>query len=340
MKTGEAVILYTLKNSSGMEITVTNYGARLVSVKVPGKDKKIRDVVLGYDNVQGYEADANCFGATIGRNANRIKNAEFVLNGKKYFLSRNEYENNSHSGPDGYQSRLWKTIEVEDTYVRFLLVSPDGDQGFPGEFTVTTTYRLTQENEVFIEFEGVCTADTIVNMTHHSYFNLNGHESGPVLDQFLRIYANEYSPVADDRWIPTGKHVNVTGTSMDFTSFKKIGRDFGSDCRQLKISGDYNHNFILDKKKNEMGIMAQAYGEESGICMKAYANLPAMQLYTGSYIDNVVGKQDCVYGKCSGFCLEAQYTPNAVNEEQEEKPILHAGEKYDKTIMYQFGCLE
>lgn len=330
--------LFTIRNSNGMKISVTDYGSRLVSVHIPDKYGKIRDIVLGYDCVSQYEKDPYCFGANIGRNANRIKNAEFVLNGKKYCLSKNEYNNNSHSGPNGYQFRMWNIEEIDESSIRFLLVSPDLDQGFPGEFTVSVTYTLTEENEIVIQYTGISTSDTVVNMTHHSYFNLGGHDSGNVLNQYLRIQSALYSPVSDYQCIPIGKYTEVQGTPMNFLNFKKIGREIEADFVQLNIAGDYNHNFILDKDRNAMGLMAEAYCEESGIYMKAETNLPAMQLYTGAFIDSAEGKNRCIYEKRSGFCLEAQYTPNAINSQVGEKPILKAGERYDKTIRYQFSC--
>lgn len=334
--TGRQSTIFFLKNKNGMEIAVTDYGARLVSVKVPTRENNIADVVLGYDTVEEYEKDRYCFGATIGRNANRISNAFFVLNDTGYHLAQNEYGNNSHSGPDGYQSRLWEIRKVTDTSIKFSLHSPHLDQGFPGRLMISVTYTLTESNEVKVHYEGLSNAVTIINMTHHSYFNLNGHDSGNVLEQYLKIYADDYSPVSDYQCIPTGEHEPVQGTPMDFRKFKKIGRDINTDFPQLLIAGDYNHNFILKKKKNEMRKMAEAYGEVSGIFMKAYTNLPALQLYTGVYIRKTIGKGGNIYGSRSGFCLEAQYTPNAVNEANEEKPVFMAGELYDKTVVYQF----
>lgn len=335
LEDGRQAYLYLLKKQN-MEVGLTDYGARLVSVKLPGADGVVRDIVLGYDNVRGYEKDKYCLGATIGRNANRIENAQFVLNGIQYRLSRNENNNNSHSGPDGYQSRLWETTETGPSSVTFRLNSPHMDQGFPGAFTVYTTYTLTDDNGILIQYRGASTADTVVNMTHHSYFNLSGHDSGPILDQYLQINASEYSPIGDSQCIPTGKHEKVEGTPMDFRQLKRIGRDISMDFRQLLLAGDYNHSFLLDKEKNRLGHMAEAYSEESGIRLKAYTDLPAMQLYTGVYLDNVHGKEGCIYGSRSGFCLEAQYTPNAINEEKEEKPVLMAEEYYEKTILYRF----
>lgn len=335
---GNMAQFYVMKNSSGMEIIVTNYGARLVSVKVPDKDGKQRDVVLGYDSIAEYERDPYCFGATIGRNANRIKNARFILNGEIWNLEKNEYDNNNHSGPDGYHSRSWDVEDINENSVCFSIFSPHLDQGFPGDFKVCVTYTLTEDNEIVIHFEGESTKETVVNMTHHSYFNLDGDDSGNVLNQYLKIYADTYAPIADYQSIPTGGRAVVNGTPMDFREFKKIGKDIYSDFSQLRIAGDYNHSYYLNKEKNEMGKMAEAYSENSGIHMEVWTTLPSVQLYTGYYIEEIAGKKGCIYQSRSGFCLEPQYTPNAINQDGEEKPILKAGEVYDTSVIYKFSC--
>ncbi|MDD2981426.1 MAG: galactose mutarotase [Hespellia sp.] len=280
-KSGEKTYLYCLENHNHMSIGVTNYGAHLVFVKVPDKNGVQRDVVLGYDDVSGYEEDTYCLGATIGRNANRTKNARFTLNGQVYELDKSEASNNCHSGPNGYQFRIWNAKQLSDTEVQFSLISPHLDQGFPGKFLVSTTYTLTEENEIIIHYEGMSSEDTVVNLTHHSYFNLNGHDSGNILGQFLKIKAKEYSPIEDEQSIPTGERAAVTGTAMDFRSFKMIGCDIYSEEQQLKLAGDYNHSFWIDKPVNSLGLMAEAYSRESGICLRAKTDLPAVQLYTG-----------------------------------------------------------
>lgn len=337
LKSGHMAQLYVLRNSHGMEAAVTDYGARLVHVKLPVIQGEIIDVVLGYDSAGEYEKDPYLFGATVGRNANRIKDAEFILNGSKYYLAKNENENNNHSGPDGYQSRVWKTDDVEGASVRFSLISPHLDQGFPGRFDVSVTYTLTESNELVIHYEGLSTQDTVVNMTHHSYFNLEGHGAGDILGQSLRLDADRYSPISDSQCIPYGICEKVKGTPMDFLTFKKIGRDIHNDFPQLKMAGDYNHSFIINKKETAMNIFAEAYSEKTGIYMAAETDLPAVQFYAGRFIGDTLGKGGSQYRSRSGFCLEAQYTPNAINEQDEEKPILRAGERYDKTIIYRFA---
>lgn len=342
-QSGRSAHLFVLENQNGMKISVTEYGAHLVSVEIPQKNGVARDVVLGYDDVSGYESDECCLGATIGRNANRIEGAAFFLNGIRYHLEPNENGNNSHSGPNGYQYRFWEVADTGTDFVTFSLFSPDGDQGFPGELQVHVIYSLTKNNQVRIHLEGVGNQDTLVNLTNHSYFNLNGHDAGTILDHKLQLNADSYTPVEDETWIPTGEHALVDDTPMDFRKEKCIGADIESDFSQLNIVHDYNHNYILKKSghgnKNacEIEKLGEAYGNQSHIRMTAYTNLPAVQLYTAGYMERVSGKAGSVYGKQQGFCLEAQYTPNAVNLPKEEQPILKAGEKYDKTIIYEFS---
>lgn len=347
-QSGRDAHLFVLENRNGMKISVTDYGAHLVSVEIPQENGHTRDVVLGYDNVSGYESDECCLGATIGRNANRIAGAAFCLNGQHYKLVANDNGNNSHSGPNGYQFRFWDVADKGTDYVTLSLLSPDKDQGFPGELDIRVTYALTDKNQIIIHFEGTADQDTIVNMTNHSYFNLNGHNSGTILLHSLLICADTYSPVRDETWIPTGEHAKVAGTPMDFRTLKHIGKDIEADFDQMNIVHDYNHNYILNKcgrgmengfsKQSTCNIekLGEALGDISHIKMTAYTNLPAVQLYTAGYMEHIEGKSGTIYRKQQGFCLEAQYAPNAINMPKEEQPILRVGEKYDKTIIYEF----
>ncbi|MDD7740263.1 MAG: aldose epimerase family protein [Fusicatenibacter sp.] len=334
---GREAKLYTLENKNGMEITLCDYGAHLVSVLVPVKGDEKKDLVLGYDEVGGYETDECHFGASIGRNGNRIAGACFELNGTRYQLAANENGNNLHSGPDGYDYRYWEVKEATDTFVTFRLESPDKDQGFPGNFDICVTYTLTQDNAIEIHYEGCCDADTVANMTNHTYFNLGGHDSGDVLNQTLVLKAEQYSPVKDSKSIPTGEHATVFGTPMDFTKEKAIGQEINADFEQLNFTGGYDHNYILDKAiEGSVELMAVASCKETGIVMEAYTDLPAVQFYAGNFIKDVKGKGGSIYGKRNGFCLESQYIPNAINEESEEKPILRKGDTYDTTTVYKF----
>lgn len=333
---GREAQLYSFVNANGMEMTVCDYGAHLVDVKVPAKNGETKDMVLGYGDVSGYVTDPCHLGAAIGRNGNRIANASFELNGVKVQLAANENENNLHSGPDGYEYRFWEVKEVKEQAITLHLDSPDKDQGFPGNFSVDITYTLTDDNAVEIHYNGTSDADTVANMTNHSYFNLNGHDSGDVLEHTVCLKASCYSPVADSKSIPTGEHAAVAGTPMDFTGEKTIGKEIGAEFEQLKLTGGYDHNFIIDRTGDGLQLFATVRGDQTGIVMEAYTDLPAFQFYTGNFIDNVPGKNGAVYKERSGFCLESQYIPNAINEEKEDKPILRAGEVYDTTTTYRF----
>lgn len=330
---GKKIYIYTVSNKNGMRISVTDYGARLVSVVVWGKDGRAYDVVLGYDSAGGYIGDPYCFGATIGRNANRTKNAEAQINGMCYQLEKNEGENSCHSGTNGYQKRIWKVGIVSEQKIRFFLDSPDMDQGFPGRLQMAVSYDLTDDNEIVITYEGMSDKDTVINMTHHSYFNLNGHDSGDVMNHEVKLYAEEYS-VIDEESVPTGERAKVAGTPMDFTEWKRLGRDINADFEQLALAGDYNHSFFL--KTNEKQLAAEVIGEMTGIRMEVYTDLPALQLYAGKYLEKTQGKEHVVYDSRQGVCFEAQYPPNAMNTKEKEMPVFRAGEAYKKYVTYKF----
>lgn len=334
---GEAVTVYTLENKNGMKARVTDYGAALVSVIVPDKDGRMQDVLLGFDNVTGYENHTCYFGAVIGRNGNRIANAQAAINGITYKLDQNNNENNLHSGFHGTDKLVWNVKEYMDCTVVLTCVSGDMEQGFPGNMQIEATYALTDDNTIEIRYQAVSDKDTIANFTNHAYFNLAGHASGSIQNQELMIRASRYTPVADAKAIPTGRIVPVLGTPMDFQKAKAIGRDIEADDPQLKYGGGYDHNFVLDKsEKGAYELMAQAYAPDTGILMKAYTDCPCVQFYAGNFIGRQNGKQGAVYDDRHGFCLESQYAPNAVNEPAFEQPLLKAGEVYKSKTGYQF----
>lgn len=333
---GEKVTAFTITNSKGASLTVLNYGAVVSSIVVPDKKGELTDVVLGYDNIASYEENPPHFGATIGRNGNRIGGARFVLNGQEYQLEKNERgKNNLHSGPDGYEFRMWEGIPNEKNgSVSFHLVSPDGDQGFPGEFSVTVTYMLTEMNKVKIHYEGKSDADTVANMTNHTYFNLNGEGSGKIMDHVVKIDADGYTPV-DEESIPYGRVDSVEGTPFDFRSPKTIACDASSDDEQLKHTGGYDHNFALNG--NGLRNVACVTGDVSGITMTVMTDQPGMQFYAGNFISGPVGKCGHVYGVHDGFAMETQHFPDSVNQKAFEAPFLKAGEVYSTTTCYTFG---
>lgn len=335
---GEPVFLYSLINTNGMKAMVTNLGARLVRLYVPDQDGELRDVVLGNDTVQDYEKIDNFYGATIGRNANRIGGAEFCLDGTTYKLAANNNENNLHSNPDGYHVRVWESNlgdnELGDS-VSFSLVSPDGDQGYPGHLEISVTYILTEENALMIHYKAMGDQNTIVNMTNHSFFNLNGHQSGNILNHQVWIDADAFTRT-NAHSIPTGEIVPVEGTPMDFRTFRLIGEAIDSDYEATVLGGGYDHNWVLNNK-GEYNLVARAIGDQSGIEMEVYTDLPGMQLYTGNFINHEIGKDGAVYEKRDAVCFETQYFPDAIHHANFASPILKAGEEYDTTTVYKFG---
>ncbi len=334
---GTEISLYTLKNADGMTARVADLGATLVSLELKDADGVVRDVVLGYDTPQEYVDNTCYFGAVIGRSANRIDKGRFVLGGRMYQLAVNDNENNLHSGPDGYDIRRWEVVQQDGSSITFALDSPDGDQGFPGDFHVEIQYTLTDEDELILHYTGISGADTVANLTNHSYFNLAGHESGPILDQTLMLAADAYTPVIDSQAIPTGEIAPVKGTPMDFTAAKPIGRDIGADFEQLRFGQGYDHNFALRGEAGTKRKMAEAFCEKTGIRMEAFTDCPGVQFYAGNFITEHKGKGGAVYGPRQGFCLESQYYPNSVNQEGFASPLLKAGEKYDTTTSYKFS---
>ena len=330
---GRETWIYVLKNSNGMEIRVSDYGAALVNVFVPDKNGEKRDVVLGYDNALGYEKGDKFFGAIVGRCANRIGGACFTLNGKTYHLEKNDHENNLHSGTDFYNKRIWQVKEEHDTSVTFLLHSPDMDQGYPGDVDIEVTYTLTEDNEVKIHYYAVPKADTILNLTNHSYFNINGEGSGSILEQEAWINADAYTR-ADAESIPTGEITPVEGTPMDFRERKLLGKEIDSCYEATKLGGGYDHNWVL----NGSGLrkVGELLSEKSGIKMEVYTDLPGMQVYTANFLEDDLGKNGNVYGRRSAVCFETQYFPDAVNKEQFDGPVALAGETYETETIYRF----
>lgn len=333
---GREISLFTLKNKNGMEIRVSDYGAVLVNVFVPDKNGEKRDVVLGYDNPQGYENGDKFFGAIVGRSANRIGGACFTLNGKTYRLEKNDHDNNLHSGMDFYNKRIWQVKEADDSHVIFLLHSPDMDQGYPGAVDIEVTYTLTEDNGVNIHYHAVPAADTILNLTNHSYFNLDGEGTGTVLEQKVWINADTYTP-ADKASIPTGEIIPVAGTPMDFRAGKLLGEEIDSSYEALKLGGGYDHNWVL----NGSGLRkaAELLSGQSGIKMEVYTDLPGMQVYTANFLEDDHGKNGHTYGRRSAVCFETQYFPDAVNKEQFASPVVSAGEIYETETRYCFSVV-
>ena len=336
IQSGKKATLYILENKNHTVVKVTDFGATLVSVLFADKDGVMKDMVLGYDDAASYEKGTSCFGATIGRNGNRIKDARFTIDGKEWVIEANENNNSLHSGKNGFNHLMWEMKESGDNYVTFYHYSPQEEQGFPGNMHVTVTYTLDDEDTVHITYHAKADADTVMNFTNHSYFNLAGHDSGVMLDQKLQLFADAYTPDEDSHSIPTGEIAPVAGTPMDFTTMKPIGQDINADFEQLHFTGGYDHNYVLSNKSGTMRQMAKAECDASGIAMDAYTECCGVQLYAGNFIGTQTGKGGVTYGDRHGFCLESQFYPNAVNEKNFPSPVVPANTEYHSETKYHF----
>lgn len=337
---GNTVRLFTISNSNGLTAKITNFGAVLVSLLVPDKNGKIDDVVLGFDTLEKYFNNDVCyFGSTVGRNSNRIKNANFILNGVTYNLDKNERgKNDLHSGFRPYNNRLWDySINEKNNSVSFTLLSPDMDQGFPGEFNISVTYSLDNDNNLKIEYTGVSSKDTIANMTNHSYFNLSGHNSGTAINQELYINADKYVEV-DDELIPTGLLKDVENTPMDFRKPTKIGLRINDNFKQFEYTGGYDHSFVVNKSNPGIEKIAVLSDKQSGRTMEVYTDSVGVQFYSGNFIENnkILGKENCSYKNRCGICLETGFLPDSMNQPSFGSPVLKAGNTYNTTTIYKF----
>lgn len=334
---GEEATLYRIENAHGMVAEVTNFGANLVSLYVADREGRFDDIVLGFDDVKGYEFNPSFFGSTIGRSANRIAKATFTLNGVTYTLEKNDGENNLHSHfNDCFNKQLFKADIVEDNAVKFSIFSPDGDQGFPGNVNASVIYRVTESDALELEYEATTDADTVYNVTNHSYFNLSGHASGSAMDHKLWLNARNYTPTFPGS-IPTGEIATVAGTPFDFTQTTRIGDRIDDDNEQLGLAGGYDHNFVLDLSGNGLTQIAVLSDEKSGRKMSVYTDLPGVQFYAGNFIATQTGKGGVTYSKRCGVCLETQYFPNAINTPGFASPVLKKGDTFHSVTRYKFS---
>lgn len=330
---------YVITNKNGMQAAVLDYGAILQSLFVPDRNGEMLDVVRGFDDIAGYETTGAFFGATVGRNANRIGGASFEIDGRVYMLEKNDNDcNNLHSGSRPWSKRLWKVgAEGEDT-VMLALASPDGDQGFPGNADVRVSFTLTDDNALRLRYEAKADQDTIFNMTNHSYFNLEGPSSDDVLDHIVCVDADRYTPV-DEMLIPTGLLAGVEGTPFDFRTPTGLGERIGSDHPQMTTAGGYDHNFVLNKG-SRYGLCASAFSEKSGIWMDVYTDLPGLQLYSSNFPDGKKGGRDGrTCARRSAVCFETQYFPDAPHHKNFASSIVKAGTVYSTVTAYRFTAI-
>lgn len=329
LPTGEEATLFTISNGN-MTASVTDYGATLVRLLVPDATGAVADVILGQDDCNGYRTARGYCGSTVGRNANRIKNASFLLNGIEIQLAKNNGANNLHSGPDAYYLRLWKVIAYTETSITFQLNSPDGDQGFPGNAVIHVTYALDCENGLHIFYDAVSDQDTVFNLTNHSYFNLAGHEkTDAAINQLLQLPGRHFC-VNDADGVPTGELRDVAGTPMDFRSAKPLSQDIGEAYPPLCLQGGYDHNWEVCC--NPCAVLQDPV---SGRSMSVYTDCPGIQLYTGNAL-NMSGKNGVHYGNRSGIALETQFYPDAVHHLQWCQPITKANTHYRSETIYRF----
>nr|WP_294490732.1 aldose epimerase family protein [uncultured Mediterraneibacter sp.] len=334
LQDGREAHLYTLENTNGVKACLTDYGAALVRLFVPDSQGRMTDVVQGYDNAAGYEKGGASLGATVGRNANRIGGASAEINGIVYELDKNDNGNNLHSGYDYYHKRIWNVDRYTENSITFELHSPDKDQGYPGALDMRVTYVLDEKNALNIRYEAVPDQDTVINMTNHSYFNLNGHDSGSVLNHKVTLYADCFTP-ADSQSIPTGEIRSVEGTPMDFRAGKTLGEEIDADYEPIRFGDGYDHNWVL-KNKGSFDKVAEVTSDKSGIVMDVYTDLPGVQMYTANFLDGEPGKNGASYERRSAVCLETQYYPDSIHHNNFPGPICRKGEKYDTRTAYCF----
>lgn len=330
---GKDIKLYTITNKKGMQAAATNIGACLVNLIVANNKGEGRDIILGYGSGEEYLVNGCFFGATVGRCANRTKDAKFTIDGTVYDLAVNDNANNLHSDfYKGMHKVIWDA-KTGDNSVKFSYHSPDMENGFPGNLDMSVTYTLTEENELVIAYEGVSDKKTLINMTNHTYFNLSGHDSGSIENTLLTLFASNYTPVVEGA-IPTGEIAPVKGTVMDFTTAKTIGQDIRADFEQLKLVKGYDHNYVVDDYDGSRKLIATA--EADGRKMEVYSDLPGVQFYAGNCIAPQEGKSGAIYKERTGFCLETQYFPNSANDPAFAHPIFDKGQKYETTTIYKF----
>ncbi|MBQ9118951.1 MAG: galactose mutarotase [Lachnospiraceae bacterium] len=337
---GEKTTLYVMTNKNGMQVSVLDYGANIVDIIVPDKNGKLEDINLGYDTVAGYEKNGPGYGSFLGRVANRIAGAKFVVNGKTYEVTKNDGPNCLHSGLKSYNKYMYETEifeENDSVTVEFSRLSPDMEQGFPGNMDLTISYTLTDANELVIEYFAVSDQDTVLNLTNHSYFNLKGQGNGTVLDHKAWINSDMIT-TTDENLIPTGEYTSVDGTPMDFRTMKTIGQDIEADYAPLKQGFGYDHNYVL--KHEEEGAVekvAELYEETTGRCMEVFTDLPGMQFYSANHIGEEKGKGGKIYHSRDAICFETQFYPNTLNIPTFPGGRLKAGEEFESVTVYKFS---
>ncbi len=339
---GKPTALYTLKNANGMEVCVTNFGGRIVSIMVPDRNGDFKDVVLGFDSVQAYFPENNLsdFGASIGRYANRINQGKIVIDGETIQLPQNNFGHCLHGGPTGWQYKVYGANQLNDSTLILTMDSPDGDNNFPGNVKAEVTYSLTADNSIDIAYKATTDKPTYINMTNHSYFNLNGNPNEPITNNILTVNASRFTPV-DSTYMTTGEILDVKGTPMDFTAAKEVGAEIEQvDYEQIKFGNGYDHNWVLDTDRNDSQVAATLYSPTTGIKLDVLTDEPGIQVYTGNFLDGTqTGKHGIVYKQRTGICLETQKYPDTPNKPEWPSALLNPGETYTSHCVFRFSTI-
>lgn len=340
---GNQTALFTLKNANGMEVCITNFGGRIVSIMVPDRNGDFKDVVLGFDSVQAYFPENNLtdFGASIGRYANRINQGKLVIDGDTIQLPQNNFGHCLHGGPSGWQYKVYTANQANDSTLVLTMDSPDGDNNFPGNVKAEVTYTLLPDNAIDIKYTATTDKTTVINMTNHSYFNLNGNPAEPITNNILTVNAKRYTPV-DSTYMTTGEILEVAGTPMDFTTAKEVGADIEKiDFDQIKNGNGYDHNWVLDAAGDDSLVAATLYSPTTGIKLEVLTNEPGIQVYSGNFLDGTLtGKKGITYNQRCGICLETQKYPDTPNKPEWPSATLKPGETYNSHCVFRFSTSE
>jgi len=339
---GQGVDEYTLTNANGVEAKIITFGGIITSLRVPDRKGNYADVVLGFDNLADYETKSPYFGALIGRYGNRIGKASFTLDGTAYTLALNDGPNSLHGGVKGFDKKVWAAKEASSSdgiALELSCLSPDGEEGYPGNLSVTVTYTLTNDNAIRIDYSATTDKTTVVNLTNHSYFNLAGNGAGTIYDHIVQIYADRYTPVSATL-IPTGELAPVAGTPFDFRSPKVVNSGIRSSHQQMVYGRGYDHNFVLNRKTNsDLEIAARVYDPSSGRSVEVWTTEPAIQFYTSNFVDGtLVGSSGGIYRQGDAFCLETQHYPDSPNQSAFPTTTLKPGDTYKTTTVYKFSA--
>jgi aldose 1-epimerase len=335
MPDGTAVKSLTITNASGSSLQLITYGAAIVSLKVPDREGAVGDVVLGFDNLNGYLRRNPFFGAIVGRYGNRIAGAKFTLDGTEYRITANDRQNTLHGGRRGFDKVVWKAAKIDEQTVECSYLSKDGEEGFPGNLNVRVRYSFNDANEMKIEYTAATDKPTVVNLTNHAYYNLAGAGSGDILNHELMIHADRYTP-GDAGLIPTGELAPVEGTPFDFRQPHKIGLHIDDDNAQLRAGGGYDHNFVLSRSGEGLQTAATVYEPKTGRLLTIQTTAPGLQFYSGNGLANLPGKNGATYVRRGGFCLEPQHFPDSPNHPAFPSTTLKPGETFHSTSVYQF----